>query len=100
MWTLETALPVCRQIEGVVTRLNGHVCLGGSVLHKGQSDKDLDIFIYPHSTKIKYDIKEIIARLVLLGFIFHPHIKSKDKEYEKDVQITDFAGERVDLFFL
>lgn len=100
MWTLESALPVCRQIEDIVSRFNAHCALGGSVLHKGTSDKDLDIFIYSHSVKNKYNTQEIISRLILIGFIFHPKTKTKEKEYEKDVQITDFAGERVDIFFL
>lgn len=47
MWTLAQGLAVVRMIEPRIRQLDHHTILGGSVLHKGLSAKDLDIFISP-----------------------------------------------------
>lgn len=47
LWTLAEAVPLIQEIEKVVRPLDYHTCLGGSVLHKGESDDDLDIFFIP-----------------------------------------------------
>lgn len=44
MWTLEQAVNVVQAIEPSVRKLGYHTCLGGGVLHKGSSDKDIDLF--------------------------------------------------------
>jgi hypothetical protein len=51
-WTLEEGVLLCRLVEQTVIPAGYHCALGGGVLHRGESDKDLDIFIYPHSQKL------------------------------------------------
>src|SRR5215207_8685367 len=46
LWTLEEGLAMARHLE-IVFDKRFHVALGGSVLHKGQSFKDLDLLVYP-----------------------------------------------------
>jgi hypothetical protein len=48
LWTLEDALPVARALEAFLLQHKCHCAIGGSVLHKGSSGKDLDLFVYSH----------------------------------------------------
>jgi len=49
IWILnQETLDLIRSIEAVAAVHDLHVALGGSVLHKGQSFKDLDLYVYPH----------------------------------------------------
>jgi hypothetical protein len=47
MWTLEKALIVVRAIQPHTRKYNYHLCLGGGVLNKGESNKDLDLYFLP-----------------------------------------------------
>jgi hypothetical protein len=100
MWTLETALPVVRAIESALKDHGCHCCLGGSVLHSGQSSKDLDVFIYPHAWKQAPQhglIGYVIGKLSgFSGFDGDGLTESKDKT----VWSVTFEGRRIDLFFL
>lgn len=108
MWTLSDGVEVAKFIEKILLAhdLKAHCCLGGSVLHKGWSSKDLDIMIYPHDTG-NYDRDKIFDCLVANGF-------SKDEEWSQAYRGMNSGGEdtefrvevfyhqkkRVDIFFL
>lgn len=49
MWTLDEALALIRKMQPEIRRFNYHVALGGGVLNKGRSDKDLDLYFIPFS---------------------------------------------------
>jgi len=44
MWTLDNALPLIRRISPTARRHGFALALYGSVLDKGESEKDLDLF--------------------------------------------------------
>ena len=46
-WTLEQALEVVRKLDPLTRRIGCFTGLTGSVLHKGRSEKDLDITVIP-----------------------------------------------------
>lgn len=46
-WTMRTALQLIRKLQPVTRDFKLHLCLGGGVLNKGRSDKDLDLFFLP-----------------------------------------------------
>lgn len=46
-WTMRTALQLIRKLQPVTRDFNLHLCLGGGVLNKGRSEKDLDLFFLP-----------------------------------------------------
>ena|SRR5690348_6488256 len=48
MWDTGQAIKFCRALEEKTEAMGLHVAFGGSVLHKGYSEKDLDVFVYPH----------------------------------------------------
>lgn len=61
--TLEQALPVIRDIETKLIPHGAHCALGGSVLHRGESEKDLDIFVYPRNCETPRTPEELIGIL-------------------------------------
>ena len=44
MWTLDDALPLIRKISGIARRNGFSAALYGSVVERGSSAKDLDVF--------------------------------------------------------
>ena len=44
---LDTGLMIARDIQPNVRKLGYHVALGGGVLNKGMSEKDLDLYFLP-----------------------------------------------------
>lgn len=46
-WELKEALELIRNLQPQTRQFNYHLCLGGGVLNKGQSEKDLDLFFLP-----------------------------------------------------
>ena len=46
MWTLESALPLIRELESACNDWGYYTALAGSVLYAGHSDNDLDIHLY------------------------------------------------------
>jgi len=46
MWTLESALPLIRELEAACNPWGYYTALAGSVLYAGHSDNDLDIHLY------------------------------------------------------
>lgn len=47
MWNLVEALELIREIQSKIRELDYHILLGGGVLNKGTSEKDLDLFFIP-----------------------------------------------------
>ena len=45
MWTLQEALQLIRDLQPQLKPLHYHVALGGGVLNKGTSQKDLDLYL-------------------------------------------------------
>lgn len=43
-WTLDDALKLIRALQPESRRFGYHLCLGGGVLNKGESEKDLDLY--------------------------------------------------------
>lgn len=46
-WNMAGALRVIQPLEVKVREMDYHTMLGGSVLHTGQSENDLDIWLFP-----------------------------------------------------
>jgi len=81
--TLEQALPIVRGIEYELASRGAHCALGGSVLHRGESAKDLDIFVYPrncHRTQTPEELLGILQYLFPAG---------------RDVTNDDYPGDRI-----
>lgn len=101
MWTTFEGIVLCQSIERIVTPLGYHCALGGSVLTKGSSEKDLDIFVYPHKTREGDQPAEIRSalesQLRISDWDKKEHTAYGD---DKEVYATQWEGKRIDFFFV
>ncbi len=100
MWTLDEALDAVRNIEEHIIPAGHHCALGGGVLHKGCSGKDLDIFIYPHNGR-KLNPALVRLKLQLAGCKseFAPG-HSEGSNDTKTIELWSYKGKRIDFFFV
>ena len=82
-----------------------HVALAGSVIHKGESNKDTDIMVFPHSTD-HYNMQEICLRMCAADMhmrITNEVVANKwQKQGSTDtkyVEVWTWEGKRVDVFY-
>jgi hypothetical protein len=47
MWTLDNGLALVRAIQPKIRQFNYHVAIGGGVVNRGFSTKDLDLYFLP-----------------------------------------------------
>lgn len=103
-WTLEEAQALLLRLR---RRLPGYALgLTGSVLVKGSSKHDLDLIIYPRTTA-KQNIERVRSALVRAGLrlrLNHHFVKLMWKRQgsndTKRVEVWEYEGKRIDIFFL
>jgi hypothetical protein len=105
MWTREEAFLVIEKLEPKLADVGTHVALAGSVACRGESDKDLDLIIYPHTKSMFVDFNFEPAKLVLKEFFNALEIKdcsgiSQIRDDKKVSWLKTPKGKRVDFFFL
>lgn len=59
-WTLEDALRLIRDVQPGTRKYEYHLCLGGGVLNKGHSKKDLDLYFLPMKREKDADNKGLL----------------------------------------
>lgn len=97
---LEQGIEIARLIERAIIPQGYHCALGGSVLHAGESQKDLDIFIYPHCGR---ELNPTMLRLALnkAGFMCEQKWgRSQNSEDTKIIETWSYKGHRLDFFFV
>lgn len=108
-YTLEIAVDICREIEAKLVPLGYHCALGGSCLYRGNSEKDVDIIIYPHDIKVQKPPLEIINEIEAFtnmypsqGYYLAKDIRPSTTDKLVFVSSYLYKGEevRLDLFFL
>jgi hypothetical protein len=97
-WTLDDGVTFARQLELSVIDYGYHIALGGSVLHKGESKKDLDIFVYPHTTE-QCLRQQVMVALQLFG-VKWLNVQCKHYHDDKIVRSGEYQNKRIDFFFL
>jgi len=103
-WTQTEALLFLADLETKAAAAGLHVALAGSVLYRGESKKDLDVVIYPH-TKEKpssWPLKAIAFVDVQIGksdLCDFPYRDGKHVRYAF-IKSGPLAGRRVDIFLL
>lgn len=104
-WTLFTALPVVISLENHLSRVGFHVGLTGSVLHKGTSQKDLDVIVLPRKSR-GAGANEIFPAQEAIEAFFSKrlHMCVSTPEKPRDAKLVfwlrDSQGRRIDFFFL
>lgn len=64
VWTLDQALEMARYLQPLVKKYNYHIALGGGVLNKGLSFKDLDLYFMSLDNGKKNDTKGLVTFLI------------------------------------
>lgn len=101
IWSMSQALIFIRDLENSLND-KYHVGLTGSVLYDEVSYKDLDIIIMPHSTD-EANINNIYYKLNQFGLIQTQSkevVAARHYKDEKHVEVWDYKGKRVDIFFM
>jgi hypothetical protein len=108
LWTLEEGVALLRSLELELKLIKYTSALGGGVLFKGSSSKDIDIFIAPYNkTDTNYDL--VINLLIKMGFIRKKTKEEVHKSFDygnstnvqhKHIEIWELNGKRVDFFFV
>jgi hypothetical protein len=107
-WTIAEGIDECKKLESFLIPHGFHCALGGSVLHRGQSFSDLDIFIYPHKT---YGAKSSVEVIRMLRDFYNTELKqavhdgnsasfADDQRDGKEVWYCREDGQRIDFFLV
>lgn len=105
IWNLNKAANFCQWLEKLMLPLGLHVAVGGSVLMKGESSKDLDVFLYPHRRDKRPSAAVVFQKLLDLGFTYNRGEESSTlscpaMDKTLCVLYTPRRKLRVDFFFL
>lgn len=101
--TLEHAVGIARRLElPIFEQFALHVAIGGSCVYRGTSEKDVDIFLYPHTKETPIDRLLIMGWLIQQGFEPRTIRDGDDFTQVPDVLVTmeKATGIRADFFFL
>lgn len=113
VWTLDDALTVCRWLEEALAPAGYHVALGGGVLLRGYSHKDLDVLIYPRNV-LAIERDKAAVLLQEAGFQRWMTVEQVQAMWRKigstpsrpvapdnkTVEVWRFDGKRIDLFWV
>ena len=104
--TLDLAVECDRHFEHLFSDLNTHVALGGGTLHRGRSEKDIDLILYPHKGTDIPCHKTLIARIesdVEIGYIRYASLVYDKRKNNVDKPLfvvwTKKFG-RIDMFMM
>jgi len=98
-WERYEALKLLSDIEPIAAEFGLHVGMCGSVLHKGGSNDDLDLVVFPLKTEKGYDFQGFQSRLEDLG-LFDWFNCSPYHEEDKKTVFSCFLNykQRIDWF--
>ena len=112
-WVLdEETLAFVRSIEAALLQVGWHCALGGSVLHAGKSDKDLDLIVYPRERRggwpTAVQLLKLRRCLRAAGLVKHAAVQLVHEHWrlagsmdEKHVEVwLDRDSRRIDVFVL
>ncbi len=107
-WNLEEGVRFVRSLYQSLEAVGFTIALGGSVLKKGFSKKDIDIIIHPMLVT-GADIDWGPAKSVLQEFglkcvhsveVVHAKWRRQGSQDQKHVEVWTALGKRVDIFFM
>lgn len=105
-WTLAEAVVFAQHLQPFVVGEGYHVGILGSVLTKGESQKDLDILLYPHTTAMVdlealYEAMEEAGMHRIVPFANVCRVRAQVDSFDtKHVEVWEHRMRRIDVFFL
>ena len=105
MWTFQEAKPILDSCQALSRTFGYHMCLGGGVLNKGVSTKDLDIYFLPLDNNDS--IPNPKGLLSALQALFFAKFEQLGKPYEGNSlpyifkgKLVQANGKRIDVFVM
>ena len=105
MWTFQGAKPILDSCQALSRTFGYHMCLGGGVLNKGVSTKDLDIYFLPLDNNDS--IPNPKGLLSALQALFFAKFEQLGKPYEGNSlpyifkgKLVQVNGKRIDVFVM
>lgn len=99
-YTTSQAVAIAASLEPHMAAIGVHVAVGGSCIYNGGSNKDMDIFLYPHKQE-PLNREQIVVLLGSLGYRRPEGMNPLHGTMVPDVYVAaDAEGMRVDFFFL
>ncbi len=107
-WTAFQAKNLIQYLGPPMLEAGFHLGLTGSVLFYGESDKDVDVIIYPRcapsgTTPDWQKARDVLRTCGLRRYFSADEVWAKRPKGNTDrklVEIWDFEGKRVDFFFM
>jgi len=98
--TQAKAITVANEIQQFLEPIGMHVALGGSCLHKGGSDKDIDLIILPHNTDAQPPLQFVLAEIE--SKTGNKPVERDHSHYNDDKEVWKgiYNGLVIDYFFL
>jgi hypothetical protein len=78
VWSLDEGLRLLRGLQQPIREYNYHLAIGGGVVNKGHSEKDLDLYFLPMNST---GIKQPDALLKFLTRVWGPPESLKNEDY-------------------
>lgn len=102
-WTLASGLKLIRAIQPEVRKVGYHIALGGGVLNKGLSYKDLDIYCLPMMSGGRQPKSDVLVKL--LESLWGPGRGIGEGNYPEEAPYVaklgfSYADTRVEVFIL
>lgn len=104
MWNLEQGLMVVRMLQPTTRNYGFHLAIGGGVVNKGRSDKDLDLYFLPLDDEDTADTDGLLGWLEGTFGASEPignaeYGNARTSNYKHKVKFTDVLGDkRIDVF--
>lgn len=109
VWTLDDGVEFIRTIRIPFLQAGYGVGLGGSLVYRGSSNKDLDLLVFPlRSNEWVVHLDPVRTVLVAVGltmvhdwqYVREEWRRQFNSEDQKCVEVWDYWGRRVDVFVL
>lgn len=102
MWTRDIALEVLKSLEDFLAKHGFHCALGGSVMYRGDSEKDLDVIVYPHNKDSHMPIEELWTLICQSHFSVDKggRCASSYRDSKIVYWLKTQTRKRIDFFFL
>lgn len=107
VWTLQEAIEFIRKLDPMLRLVGYTTALTGSILYRGFSHKDLDIMVYPLSSKhpnpegVKLEFERIGMTMLKDILVTQASWAARGSDDKKCVEIwADDRGRRIDIFYV
>lgn len=100
IWTLQQGLDLVRTIQPRLHHMGYHVAIGGGVINKGYSTKDLDLYFFPLDLKDQESLVPFLESLfgAAVPISMFDERYSDNRVFAQRLKFLQYDGGRIDIF--